>query len=126
VTERAFPWLDTYAAERLFMTPRAFGELCKRIETDTGLRVRRKAGRNWILTEQDWLTLQEHLPCPSSSSNEAKSGTSAAPSEASQYAKAQKLLTGTPPTKSASNGKAKSSVVAFMARPKPQVLARPS
>ena len=127
MTEPAFPWLDIYAAERLFMKPRAFRDLCKRIEADNpGVRIRRKPGKNWILTREDWNTLLELLPCPSNYSDAAACGGSAAQSEASLYTKAQKLINGPRPKKSASNVRQKSSVVPFTAPPRPQVSARQS
>lgn len=127
MTEPAFPWLDVYAAARLFMKPRAFRDLCKRIEAENPrVRIRRKPGKNWILTREDWNTLLELLPCPSSFSDAAPCGGSAAQSEASLYTKAQKLINDPPPKKSASSAREKSSVVPFTAPPPQQVSARQS
>lgn len=112
-----FPWSDEYAASRMHMKPRAFRELCGKVERDTGLTVRRKAGRYYVLTERDWNTLMEAIACHSSSTNEETSGTCAAPSAASQLEKARSLVTGSSPRKSASSAKRKSSNVLYMEQP---------
>jgi excisionase family DNA binding protein len=66
----------------------------------------RVIGRRKLFTEEDILALAEKLECPSSSSDATAlhSGTSAAPSEASLWTRAQRLLTKQPPKRSGRKG----------------------
>ena len=118
MSDPAFPWPFAYAARRLHVKRRTLNELCKKIESDhPGIRIRRFVGRECILTQSDWEMLLESLPCSKSSNDpEARTCTSAAPSEASLSMKAQRLLNEGSPRKSGSKGKRKSLTVLSMER----------
>ena len=79
-------------------------------------------GTDYRFTEQEALTFRENLPCPYGSTNvaTARTGTSAAPSEAKLWTKARALATENGPKRSASNGNPKSSTVVSMARTRRQ------
>lgn len=70
----------------------------------------RKLGRVYLFTEADVHQLYGALECPSdlSAGMGLRTGTSAAPSEASLWTKAQALLTEKPPKRSGRDGSGKS------------------
>src|SRR5262249_40292942 len=78
----------------------------------------RVLGGRKLFTRSDIKALYEALECPSSLSADpaAPAGISTAPSEASQYAKAQELLTKKLPKRSARGGSGKSSNVVSLDR----------
>ena len=91
MNERAAPRLLTLpeVAGRLHKSPRWMQDFLR--NNPFG----RMAGRTRLFTEADVAALIEALPCPSSSlsATAPHSGISAAPSEASLWTRAQKLLT---------------------------------
>jgi hypothetical protein len=91
LTERAAPRLLTLpeVAGRLHKSPRWMQDFLR--NNPFG----RMAGRTRLFTEADVTALIEALPCPSNSSSVTghPAGISAAPSEASLWTRAQRLLT---------------------------------
>ncbi|PJK29925.1 hypothetical protein CVT23_09145 [Minwuia thermotolerans] len=76
-----------------------------------------RAGRHYRFDESDIRAIKEAMRCRSSSPGAAgrKTGTSAAPSEARLYSRAQELLTAPSRNRSGSGAKAKSNTVVSMA-----------
>src|SRR5262245_39419140 len=78
----------------------------------------RVLGGRKLFTHSDIKSLYEALPCPSSSSEDvaAHTGICTAPSEASQYARAQELLTKRPLKRFARSASGRSSNVVSLER----------
>jgi len=88
----------------------------------------RKIGGRKLFTKADITALYEALPCPSNSNEDpaGRIGTSAVPSEASQYARAQELLTKKPPKRSGRGESGKSfNVVSLAPRQRQHSSGRP-
>src|SRR4029077_7432698 len=81
----------------------------------------RRLGRRKLFTEADIARLYEALPCPSNlpDATEVQTSTSAAPSEASLWTRAQALLTDRPRKPSVRSGNGKSSRRASTAARRP-------
>ncbi len=105
--EPAFPWSVEYVAERLHMRPRTLRDKLKAVEkANPGVRfytcyLRRRK----VFYREEFEGLKEAIECLSNSGKGAGLGTSVAPSEASLFTRAQKLIAESMPNRSGSSAK---------------------
>ena len=110
-----YPATDQEMADHFKVTLRRWRDQIKALVREhPGEDLCSHLGRERRYNERQYGNIWKVMSCRSNSSNEAHTGTCAAPSEASLSARLQGALNGQTRRKSASSGKAKSSSVVFM------------
>ncbi len=107
IPEPPYPWSFDYVAWRLHMKPRTLRDKIKAVQkANPGVRFytcylkRRK-----VFYREEYDRLKEAIECLSNSGKGAGLGTSVAPSEASLFTRAQKLIAESMPSRSGSSAR---------------------